>query len=95
MKDPMHPKHFSDDLKRHIVNLYNAGKSKREIRRRARIVGTLPDGDSALMLVTARLKYIADARVGQEEVPGHVQTGGDGQTEGKDGGLVEDGAEDG
>lgn len=24
------------------------------------------------------------ARVGQEEVPGHVQTGGDGQAEGKD-----------
>lgn len=67
----------------------------REIRRRARVVGTLPDDDSALMLVTARLKYIADARVGQEEVPGHVQTGGDGQTEGKDGGPVEDGAEDG
>ena len=35
------------------------------------------------------------ARVGQEEVPGHVQTGGDGQAEGKDGGLEEDGAEDG
>ena len=35
------------------------------------------------------------ARAGQEEVPGHVQTGGDGQAEGKDGGLEEDGAEDG
>lgn len=33
--------------------------------------------------------------MGQEEVPGHVQTGGDGQAEGKDGGLEEDGAEDG
>ena len=31
----------------------------REIRRRTRIVGTFPDGKSALMLVTARLKYIA------------------------------------
>lgn len=35
------------------------------------------------------------ARVGQEEVPGHVQTGGDGRVEGKGGGLEEDGAEDG
>ena len=31
----------------------------REIRRRTRVVGTFPDGRSALMLVTARLKYIA------------------------------------
>lgn len=35
------------------------------------------------------------ARVGQEEVPGHVQAGGDGRAGGKDGGLEEDGAEDG
>lgn len=31
----------------------------REIRRRTRVVGTFPDGNSALTLVTARLKYIA------------------------------------
>lgn len=35
------------------------------------------------------------ARVGQEEVPGHVEAGGDGRAEGKGGGLEEDGAEDG
>lgn len=34
------------------------------------------------------------ARVGQEEVPGHVEAGGDGRAEGKGGGLKEDGAED-
>lgn len=50
----MHPRHFTDDFKRQIVNLYNAGKSNREIRRRTRVVGTFPDGNSALMLVTAR-----------------------------------------
>lgn len=32
----------------------------REIGRRTRVVGTFPDGNSALMLVTARLKYIAE-----------------------------------
>lgn len=32
----------------------------REIRRCTRVVGTFPDGNSALMLVTARLKYIAE-----------------------------------
>lgn len=31
----------------------------------------------------------------QEEVPGHVHTGGDGRAEGKGGGLEENGAEDG
>lgn len=31
----------------------------REIRRQTRVVGTFPDGKSALMLVTARLKYVA------------------------------------
>lgn len=35
------------------------------------------------------------ARMGQEEVPGHVQTGRDGRAEGKSGGLEGDGAEDG
>lgn len=36
----------------------------REIRRRTRVVGTFPDGKSALMLVTARLKYVAESEWG-------------------------------
>lgn len=36
----------------------------REIRRRTRVVGTFPDGKSALMLVTARLRYVADSEWG-------------------------------
>lgn len=36
----------------------------REIRRRTRVVGAFPDGRSALMLVTARLKYVADSEWG-------------------------------
>lgn len=31
----------------------------REIRRRTRVVDTFPDGNSALMLVCARLRYVA------------------------------------
>ena len=31
----------------------------REIRRRTRVVGAFPDGKSALMLVSARLRYVA------------------------------------
>lgn len=37
----------------------------REIRRRTRVVGTFPDGKSALMLVSARLKYIAESEWGK------------------------------
>ena len=36
----------------------------REIRRRTRVVGTFPDGRSALMFVTARLKYVAESEWG-------------------------------
>lgn len=35
-----------------------------EIRRRTRAAGTFPGGKSALMLVTARLKYVADSEWG-------------------------------
>ena len=37
----------------------------REISRRTRVVGTFPDGKSALMLVTARLKYIVENEWGR------------------------------
>lgn len=31
MRDPEHPRHFTDEFKRQIVGLYNAGKPRREI----------------------------------------------------------------
>ena len=36
----------------------------REVRRRTRVVGCFPDGQSALMLVTARLRHVAGTRWG-------------------------------
>ena len=36
----------------------------REIRRRTRVVGTFPDGNSALMLVCARLRHVASTAWG-------------------------------
>jgi len=36
----------------------------REIRRRTRVVGAFPDGQSALMLVAARLRYVAGSKWG-------------------------------
>jgi putative transposase len=40
----------------------------REIRRRTRVVGTFPDGNSALMLVCARLRHVAS-----KAWPAHMQ----------------------
>lgn len=36
----------------------------REVRRRTRLVGAFPDGNSALMRVAARLRHIAGTRWG-------------------------------
>ena len=36
----------------------------REIRQRTRVVGAFPDGNSALMLVAARLRHVASTRWG-------------------------------
>ena len=38
----------------------------REIRRRTRVVGAFPDGNSALMLCTTRLRHIAGTRWDQQ-----------------------------
>jgi putative transposase len=37
----------------------------REIRRRTRVVGNFPDGQSALMLVAARLRHISGTKWGE------------------------------
>ena len=39
----------------------------REIRRPTRVVGTFPDGNSALMLVCARLRYVAGSQWGNKK----------------------------
>ena len=39
----------------------------REIRRRTRVVGCFPDGNSALMLVCARLRYVAGSQWGNKK----------------------------
>lgn len=39
----------------------------REIRRRTRVVGTFPDGSSALMLVCARLRHVAGSQWGNKK----------------------------
>ena len=39
----------------------------REIRRRTRVVGTFPDGNSALMLACARLRHVAGTQWGNKK----------------------------
>ena len=39
----------------------------KEVRRRTRVVGSFPDGESALMLVAARLRYIASSSWGSKK----------------------------
>ena len=39
----------------------------REIRRRTRVVGTFPDGNSALMLGCARLRHVAGTQWGNKK----------------------------
>ena len=39
----------------------------REIRRRTRVIGTFPDGNSALMLVCARLRHVAGTQWGNKK----------------------------
>ena len=42
-------------------------RMNREIRRRTRVVGAFPDGNSALMLVCARLRHVAGTQWGSKE----------------------------
>ena len=50
----------------HLEFTQNLGLT-REIRRRTRVVGTFPDGNSALMLVCARLRHVAGTQWGNKK----------------------------
>ena len=49
----------------------------REIRRRTRVVGSFPDGNSALMLVCARLRHVAGTQWGNKKYMNMKAPGGD------------------
>jgi hypothetical protein len=49
---------------RHVRTNNPLERLMREIRRRTRVVGSFPEGRSALMLVAARLRYIAGTKWG-------------------------------
>ena len=56
--------YFPMEHRRHIWTNNPMERLMREIRRRSRVVGCFPDGNSALMLAAARLRYIAGTRWG-------------------------------
>ena len=51
----------------------------REIRRRTRVVGCFPDGNSALMLVCARLRHVAGTQWGNKKYIYEALRGGSGR----------------
>lgn len=51
---------------RHIRTNNPLARLNREIRRRTRVVGSFPDGHAALMLVAARLRYMAGQKWGTQ-----------------------------
>lgn len=55
---------FPDKHRRQIRTNNPLERIMREIRRRSRVVGCFPDGQSALMLAAARLRYIAGTKWG-------------------------------
>ena len=55
---------FPIEHRRHIWTNNPLERLMREIRRRSRVVGCFPDGNSALMLAAARLRHIAGTRWG-------------------------------
>ena len=57
---------FPSDHWRHIRTNDPLERLDREIRRRTRVVGNFPDGQSALMLVAARLRYLSGKKWGLE-----------------------------
>ena len=52
-------------IKIHTNNVIE--RLNRQIRRRTRVVGTFPDGNSALMLVCARLRHVAGTQWGDKK----------------------------
>ncbi|KIX14039.1 transposase, partial [Dethiosulfatarculus sandiegensis] len=56
--------HFTSKHWRRIRTNNPMERIIREIRRRTKVVGAFPDGESALMLVAARLRHVASTKWG-------------------------------
>lgn len=68
MRDPRHPRHFTEYFKRQIVDLYNAGKSKREIMDEQGL------GKSAVERRTKSINATGSPRAADNRTPEQNQT---------------------
>jgi len=59
--------YFPSEHWRHIKTNNPLERILREVRRRTRVVGAFPDGNSALMLVAARLRHVAGTKWGTKK----------------------------
>ena len=66
--------HFPREHWRQIRTNNPLERIMREIRRRSRVVGCFPDGNSALMLAAARLRYIAGTKWGSRQTVFEYET---------------------
>jgi len=57
---------FPDEHRRRIRTNNLLERILKEVRRRTRVVGSFPDGESALMLVAARLRYVSSTSWGSK-----------------------------
>ena len=62
--EPLSYMDFPREHRRCIKTNNPLERLNREVRRRTRVVGAFPDGQSALMLVAARLRHIAGTKWG-------------------------------
>ena len=62
---------FQEEHRKKIRTNNMIERLNREIRRRTRVVGTFPDGESALMMVCARLRHVVSTLWGLKEVHGY------------------------
>jgi transposase-like protein len=57
--------HFPSEHWKRLRTNNSLERLNREIRRRTKVVGNFPDGESALMLVSARVRHVASTKCGK------------------------------
>ena len=57
--------HFSSEHWKRLRTNNSLERLNREIRRRTKVVDNFPDGESALMLVSARVRHVASTKCGK------------------------------
>ena len=68
---------FSRERWTHIRTNNVIERLNRKIRHHTYVVGSFPDGNSALMPVCAPLRHVAGIPVGRQEIHEHEAPGGD------------------